>query len=504
MPRLLSFFVALLLVLVGLGSALANGSGEPRSEARVNEASLADVQGPAVQQGGEVPHSDQGAGSSATPSENDDDDDCDEPGAAPARLSFGAPFPARSSIRRFPATSALHRAMEQAPRNLLEPSPQRARCSSRNREEPRVSRTSPIGDFQGGLLGTRRSFVLTRCFFNVVAGFAFACGILIAPGAVRAESPGTLSLTLTEAVNRAMADAPEVVSGRQNVREADARRVGAGLLMPSNPRLAIDVRPSVTGGNGFRDLGYGAVLDLPLQPGGAPSARIAEAERTTSVARADLIFDRSSARLRAFTAYVKSQIADLRIAEARSAMEISNRVLNAAQRRFAAGAASELEQASAELDVALLQASEIASESERNSQLMNLRDALNLPPSLPLELTSPVADPPQLEDAARLVERAAKRHPELAALQARVTLLEATQTRLEKELFPRIEPLHRHRRRPGLARLRHHRSDRRAPFRAAQPGSARDDRAGARNRAHPPRSRIAKARARRGRSLPGL
>src|SRR5450432_1907610 len=110
-----------------------------------------------------------------------------------------------------------------------------------------------------------------------------------------------------------MADAPEVVSGRQNVREADARRIGAGIIMPSNPRLAIDVRPAVTGGNGFRDLGYGAVLDLPFQPGGAPSARIAEADRGASVARADLVLDRSGARLRAFTAYIKSQIAALRI-----------------------------------------------------------------------------------------------------------------------------------------------------------------------------------------------
>lgn len=279
--------------------------------------------------------------------------------------------------------------------------------------------------------------MLTR-WYVVVVGFGFACEIFGHARTAFAESPTALSLTLAEAVNRAMADAPEVVSGRQNVREADARRIGAGIIMPSNPRLAIDVRPAVTGGNGFRDLGYGAVLDLPFQPGGAPSARIAEADRGASVARADLVLDRSGARLRAFTAYIKSQIADLRIAEARSAMEISNRVLNAAQRRFAAGAASELEQASAELDVALLEASEIASVSERNSQLMDLRDALNLPANMALALTSPVTEPPQLADAARLVERAAKRHPRLAALQARVTLLEATQTRLERELFPRI------------------------------------------------------------------
>jgi outer membrane protein, heavy metal efflux system len=279
---------------------------------------------------------------------------------------------------------------------------------------------------------------LLKRWYAVLVGFGFAFGILQVTGPALAESAPTLSLTLAEAVSRAMADAPEVVTGRQNVLEADARRVGAGIVMPNNPRLSIDVRPSVTGGNGFRDLGYGALLDLPFQPGGAPAARVTEAERMSSVARADLVLDRSSARLRAFTAYVKSQIADLRIAEARSAMEISNRVLNAAQRRFAAGAASELEQASAELDVALLEASEIASVSERNSQLMDLRDALNLPPNMTLALTSPVTEPPQLENAARLLERAAKRHPNLAALQARVTLLDATQTRLEREVFPRV------------------------------------------------------------------
>src|SRR5262249_29250726 len=162
----------------------------------------------------------------------------------------------------------------------------------------------------------------------------------------------------------------------------------------TNPRLAVEARPAITGGT-LRDTGWAAMLDVLFEPGGAPSARVTEAEKMASAARADLVVDRSSARLRAFTAYVRSQIADLRIAEARSAMEISTRVLNAAQRRLAAGAASELEQASAELDLAQLQASEIASVSERNAHLMDLRDALDLPPNVTLALTSPVNEPPQ-------------------------------------------------------------------------------------------------------------
>jgi outer membrane protein TolC len=221
------------------------------------------------------------------------------------------------------------------------------------------------------------------------------------------------------------------------VREAEARRVGAGVVMPTNPRLSVDARPTISGGNP-RDTGYGAILDLLFEPGGAPSARVREAEREAGVARADLAIERVEARYRAFAAYVRTQVAELRIAESRSALEISSRVLAAAERRLAAGAANELEQASAELDVALLRALEVGARRERDSSLMDLRDVLNLGPKVALELTSSLGDPPAVGEANRYVEAALKRHPQLAALSARGDFLSAHQTRLERELFPRV------------------------------------------------------------------
>jgi hypothetical protein len=97
-PRLFSFFVALLLVLVGLGSALANGSGATSDNARKGDTMLGDLHGAAVQQADDVPDPDHATGSSATPSDCDDDDnDCDEAGGTPSRLSFTAPFPSSIS-----------------------------------------------------------------------------------------------------------------------------------------------------------------------------------------------------------------------------------------------------------------------------------------------------------------------------------------------------------------------------------------------------------------------
>jgi cobalt-zinc-cadmium efflux system outer membrane protein len=235
-----------------------------------------------------------------------------------------------------------------------------------------------------------------------------------------------------------MAQAPEVVTSQNNIRQAEARRVGAGVIMPVNPRVSVDARPPITGGGGFRDTGYGAMVDMLFDAGGAPRARINEAEREADVARADFVYDRAQARLRAFTAYVQTQIAELRIAEARSALEISRRVLAAAQRRVAAGAASDLEAAQAELDVALLQASEASFIRMRDANLMELRDVLDLGAMVAVDLTSPVEEPPQLAAAKVYVDRALQHHPTLAALNARVHQLDSTETRLEREVFPRV------------------------------------------------------------------
>ena len=266
----------------------------------------------------------------------------------------------------------------------------------------------------------------------------FACAISILAVSPRSARADVLRLSLTEALSRASAEAPEVIVAQHAVRQAEARRVGAGVVMPVNPRLSVDARPPLTGGGGYRDVGYGAMLDFLFDVGGAPGARVREAEREAGVARADLAFDRTEARLRAFAAYVGAQIAELRIAEARAAMEISKRVLSAAQHRVATGAASDLEPAAAELDLALIQAQEASWLRERDARLMELRDALDLAPDVRLELTSPITEPPQLQELSHYMAKATHEHPALAALRARADVLEATETRLEREVFPRV------------------------------------------------------------------
>lgn len=92
-----------------------------------------------------------------------------------------------------------------------------------------------------------------------------------------AQAATPLSLSLPDALSRAKASGPEVTRARYAVREADAKRVGAGLVIPANPRLQVDARPLISGGSG--KMGYGATLDFLFDVGGAPRARVREAER---------------------------------------------------------------------------------------------------------------------------------------------------------------------------------------------------------------------------------
>jgi outer membrane protein, heavy metal efflux system len=251
-----------------------------------------------------------------------------------------------------------------------------------------------------------------------------------------ADAAIPLTLSLPEALARAKASSPEVTRARFAAREADARRVGAGLIMPVNPRLAVDARPLISGGSG--NMGYGATLDFLFDVGGAPRARVREAARFSAVAQAELAMMRSSGRVRALRGYVSTQIAELRIIEADAALVVARRVLDATQRRVNAGAGSELDAASAQLQVAELEAARMGFERDRATSEMDLRDALDLESDVPLTLTSSVIDLPEVGEVNGLLQRALTTHPELKAIQARVAMWSATEERLRAELFPKV------------------------------------------------------------------
>jgi cobalt-zinc-cadmium efflux system outer membrane protein len=239
-------------------------------------------------------------------------------------------------------------------------------------------------------------------------------------------------------LERGDARAPELVLAEGQIREVAARRAGAGIVVPVNPRLTVEARPGLAKGSSFSDVGYAANLDTTFDLGGAPNARVREVARDVEVASADRNMERVSARLRVVAAYMGAQLAELRGSEARAGFELAHRVLDAAEKRIEAGAGSEFERASAQVELARIQAAEQAALRERDERLMELRDVLDLPAEQVLQLTTPIESPPPLAPVATFLEQAQKSHPDLIAQKARLSSLSATRVRLERETFPRL------------------------------------------------------------------
>lgn len=255
---------------------------------------------------------------------------------------------------------------------------------------------------------------------------------------VNAAAAEQLRLTLPDALERANQRAPELVLADLQIRQVGARRAGAGILLPENPRITLEARPAVTGGSFLGDMGYAGNVTGLFDLGGAPSARVKEVERDVELANATRNIDRIDARLRVFLAYLEAQLAALRVSEARRGIELAERVLDAATKRIEAGAGAEFERASAEVELARVRVTEHAALREREQALMSLRDGLDLSESTELELTTAVESPEVLAPLQTFLQSAEKNHPDLLVIQARTEALIATRTRLNRELFPKL------------------------------------------------------------------
>jgi cobalt-zinc-cadmium efflux system outer membrane protein len=253
----------------------------------------------------------------------------------------------------------------------------------------------------------------------------------------REAQSGPLSLSLKEALDRAEQRGPEVLLAGRAVQEARALRVGAGVVMPSNPRVTVDARPLFTGG-AFGTLGYAATLEMLFDVGGAPSARVREAERAGDLATADLSLERLRGRIAAWIAYLQVRVAELRIEETKSLVAVSERILRASRQRGAMGASGDIEETLATADLGQLRAAIESAARQREEHLSTLRDVLDLSGAQPVVLTTPLEEPPPPPDREALLRRAVDSRPELAQIRARLAYLDARYERLGRERFPKI------------------------------------------------------------------
>jgi outer membrane protein TolC len=245
---------------------------------------------------------------------------------------------------------------------------------------------------------------------------------------VAAADAGAVSVSVEQAMDFAAQRSPQVRIADAALREAEAFRAGAGVVLPANPRLFGEARYG--GGTG----GFAASLEAPFELFGAAGARVKEAEGRAAAARADLDLERYLARYLAFDLYVDLRMSTLRLAEAEKAIDLAAQVVDASQTLVEHGASSEIDLAAASANLAEFRAAYEALQARHQSALAPLREQLGLAPGTRVMLTSafdalPTCTPP---------EGVSGQHPSLQAIQARLALAEVSLDRLEKEVRPRL------------------------------------------------------------------
>jgi cobalt-zinc-cadmium efflux system outer membrane protein len=221
------------------------------------------------------------------------------------------------------------------------------------------------------------------------------------------------------------------------IREAEASRAGAGIILPVNPRLQFDLRPGLNQGTSG-EFGYGTMLDLLFEVTGAGSARIRESELRTALAKAQSLLTTLEAKLATTEAYVATAVARKQLAYSLDALGIAERLALVARERLAVGAGSQVELSTALAELAERRADVHAAESNESLQQMALRLLADLPVQGTLELASTIdaMDAPPAVNA--MADQARKMRPDLALIDARIALLRASDERLRKEAHPRL------------------------------------------------------------------
>lgn len=239
-------------------------------------------------------------------------------------------------------------------------------------------------------------------------------------------------LTLAEARALAEGGAPAVRLANGRVDLASASRAGAGLVMPVNPTVQADARASPNG-----EVGYGGGLNLTFDVGGAPAARVQEAEQRRFEATTDAAVTRLQARVDATAAYVEVALASMEVAHANEGIAIAERLLSAARARQEQGASSAVDVTSAEAELAVQKAQLQGALASEALDRLHLSELTGLGPEETVELATAIDRPPALPPL-EVLERHLEQTPDLQLSAARLSLLASLDERLRKEARPKL------------------------------------------------------------------
>jgi outer membrane protein TolC len=220
-----------------------------------------------------------------------------------------------------------------------------------------------------------------------------------APARAQAAAPAgdSLSVTIEDALNRAMSQGDEV-----RLAERRASAAGAAVTLAESgrlPKLTVNgafthvyesARAQAVGSifNQPNTYNTNANLSVPLYQGGRVSAGIASASRLRGAAQADVADTRQTIALDVLAAYLNGLL-DQRLVEIQEAnLALAQQQLTQAEQLEHAGRSSRYDVLRARVQFSNLQPPVIQARADRDAALLELKRLMNLPAEAPIRLVS--------------------------------------------------------------------------------------------------------------------
>jgi cobalt-zinc-cadmium efflux system outer membrane protein len=228
---------------------------------------------------------------------------------------------------------------------------------------------------------------------------------------------------------------PVLTVARSTRSRAEAARVAASILLPTNPEV------SVAAGPRFGISGTGVDVDVTLmqqiQIAGERGARIDAADALRDLTDAEIEQMRWAVHCDVHAAFHRSLVEQERVRLAERVVTFQQEVLRVVERQISAGEAAPLALRLAQAEVAQAQQVLVAAQQAFLASRIRLAQLSGWPvatPPMPAGTVDQPRDPPPLE---RLSAVARERLPSLRAGAARIREAEARATLADREAWPR-------------------------------------------------------------------
>ena len=274
--------------------------------------------------------------------------------------------------------------------------------------------------------------------FRFVLFVIVSCAVIPTARAQRA-------ITLEQAINRARAQAPQILAAQDRIEEARGRLTGASILLQENPTLEGSVGPrySRNGDTTDYDLSISQSFELGGRRGSRISGARAEVERETATSR-----DVARRLLRDVSiAFSRGLAAKERLSLAEGTKKIADELFQSMSRRYQAGDVPILDVNLARNSSARARAEVKATQAVYAAAIGDLRVLVGMTADEPLEITGDLHDRKRF-DLAELAAKSSNR-PDLVALAAEKSSAQAD-IRLGKGFrWPTIVPTFSYKRDQG-------------------------------------------------------